>query len=149
MVDKVYLRPMAATTVPMGCTDQDEPVIESIRGFSRNDWRAGKIDFWYLLLARARCSNRLFERCGHVSVCGHHVRGLRHVRLASQPGAYRLAVGHRESSFATDRHSFTGPAMRCRYGNTEKTGDGGPALEFGGGGGRGLLFGRVRFHAFL
>jgi hypothetical protein len=31
MVDKVYLRPMAATTVPMGCTDQDEPVIESIR----------------------------------------------------------------------------------------------------------------------
>jgi hypothetical protein len=116
------------------------------------DTRRGAGCQLWLTLPRSR--NRLFERCGHVGVFGHHVRRLRHVRLASQPRAYCFAVSHGESSFAPDRHSFTGPAMRRRHGNTEVTSDGSPAFEGAFRDNRlfplrRLLFGRLRLHGFV
>jgi len=108
---------------------------------------AGKIDIWYLLLALARRRNRFFERRGHVSICCHHVRRLRHVRLASQPRAYLLAIGHGEAAFATHWHSFTGPAMRRRHRNTKVPRYGGLAFE-GAGGGE-LFFLKLVFHDLI
>ena len=93
----------------------------------------------WLLFPLPRRRNRLFERRGYISIFGHHVRGLRHVRLASQPCAYRFAVGYGKSSFTTHRHPFTGPAMRRRDGNTEEARDLRPALEGTGSSGRFLV----------
>ena len=98
-----------------------------------------------LSLPLPRRLNRLFERRGHVSICGHHVRGLRHVRLAPQPRAYCLAISYGKPAFATYRHSFTGPAMRRRDGNTEIACDGRPTLQRAFVDGRGFLFGILLF----
>ena len=118
-----------------------------------SDLRARR-EIWFLFPLPCR-RNRLFER-RHIGVCGHHVRWLRHVRLASKPCAHRLAISHGESAFTPHRHPFTGPAMRRRHRNTEIARDGGPAFErpsavSGSGGfpvGR-LLFGKLRIHGIL
>src|SRR4051812_18583571 len=84
---------------------------------------------WWVLFSLPRRRNRLFERRGHVGVRGHHMRGLRHVRLATEPGAYRVAISHREPAFTTHRHPFTSPAMRRGDWDAEIACDGCPAFE--------------------
>jgi hypothetical protein len=100
----------------------------------------------FSLLPLPRRRNRLFQRRGHVSVFGHHVRGLRHVRLAPQPCAHRLAVGHRGPAFTPYRHSFIGPAVRRGHGNAEIARNRRPALEFATDRGLRSFFGKFLFH---